>query len=433
LKALLIGGGGREHAIALSLVRSGVELVTISPNKNPGLMRISKRFYVREISSEGVLNIATKSKPDYVFIGPEGPIAAGISDLLVRDSFKVFAPTSNAARLETSKSFCREFLDRNGIEGNVESRVFTEIEKAKKYIMEEDSEIVIKPDGLTSGKGVVVQGTHFKGRDEAMKIAAEYLREKGSKLLIEKKMIGEEFSLQGFVWEKNIVFLPLVQDYKRALEGDKGPNTGGMGSISFSTRGLPFIRKNHEEKAMDIMRNIVRKMYDEGNPYSGPIYGQFMSTAEGVKLIEINARLGDPEAINALELMDESIFYAALEMAHDHIFRPRFKEKVNVVRYVVPAGYGGEVSPSYITINEEGLALKGLKIYFASVNSTGKRLKQSRSRTLALLSEDDNLEGANNKFRDAERYIRGKYYMRRDIGTTESIERKIAFMASLIA
>ncbi len=433
MKALLIGGGGRENAIAISAVLSNITLYSISHNLNPGIMGLSKRHYrIEENNKEQILKVAYRVKPDVVFIGPEDPLSNGVSDLLISQKFQVFAPSSKAAKLETSKAFLRQFMSLHNIDGNVESYTFTNFEDTKKHIENIDYKFVIKPDGLTGGKGVLVQDEHFRKKDEAIEIVARLFKNGVNKLLIERKLIGEEFSLQGFAKDDKIVFLPIVQDYKRAGENDTGSNTGGMGSISFSEEGLPFIPKDHVEKAKSIMKVIVEKMYNESEPYVGPIYGQFMSTADGPKLIEINARFGDPEAINVLDLLDDSIFDVAINMMDNNVPGLHIKDLINVVRYIVPVGYGSDPRPSVLSINEQELRKKGLKIYYASVDKKSGKLYQTRSRSLALLARGKSLDEINEQFNDFEKFIQGDYFYRRDIGTFGTVDQKIKRMTEIL-
>ncbi|MGC8645807.1 MAG: phosphoribosylamine--glycine ligase [Thermoplasmata archaeon] len=432
MRALLIGGGGREHAIGLSIVKSGTELFVVSHTKNPGLERISRRIVTgNENDREWVLSQANRIEPDYVFIGPESPLASGVSDMLTKNGFEVFAPSSSAAKLETSKSFCRNFLREKGISGNVESTAFSDMDEIEEFVKSIDYDFVIKPDGLTGGKGVLVQGIHFRGREEGAKLARAYVGEEGKTVLIEKRLIGEEFSLQAFAFGGEIFFLPLVQDYKRAFDGDVGPNTGGMGSICFSQRGLPFINREEENEAKKIMRSIVENLNDDGIRYVGPIYGGFMATSDGVKLLEINARLGDPEAINALAIMDNSIFDIAVKMLNGMRPELEFRDKINALRYVVPRGYGSDPRPSRISIDEEKMYLKGIRVFYAAVTKKGKMLQQSSSRSIALFSEGERIEDVVERFNQVERLIKGDYFMRKDIGTVASIEKKKAFMDGL--
>jgi phosphoribosylamine--glycine ligase len=434
LRVLLIGGGGREHAIGLSVVKAGGEIFTISPNRNPGLDRIAKRTILGdENDRDFVLRGAMKVKPDLVLIGPESPLASGVSDILIKNKFDVFAPSSEAARLETSKSFCRNFMTENRLDGNIEAGSFTDSREAERFIRQIDHDFVIKPDGLTGGKGVMVQGVHFNSRDDGVKIVRNYLKSKRDRVLVERKVVGEEFSLQAFVKGKKIYFLPIVQDYKRAYEGDIGPNTGGMGSICFSEKGLPFIEEGTLLKAKSILRQLVSKFSEIYAEYVGPIYGGFISTHDGPKLLEINARLGDPEAINVLSLMENSEMEVAVSMLHSSNPNLEFRNRVNVLRYVVPRGYGSDPSPSEIRIDEEGIMLRGLKLYFASVSRSGNVLKQTRSRSLALLSEGTDLEKATKRFDNIDSLIIGDYSMRNDIGSQGTMRKKKNFMRMIRA
>ncbi|MEM1996155.1 MAG: hypothetical protein QXT54_03885, partial [Thermoplasmatales archaeon] len=202
-------------------------------------------------------------------------------------------------------------------------------------------------------------------------------------------------------------------------------------SICFSTRGLPFIGDNIESEAKHILRSIVSSLNDDGIKYVGPIYGGFIATSEGAKLLEINARLGDPEAINALTLMDNSIFDIAVDMFNGIKPALEFRNKINVLRYVVPKGYGSDPHPSKISIDEERVYLKGLKIFYASVSKRGNVLHQTNSRSLAIYSEGDDLGEVVKRFDGVEDHIKGEYFMRRDIGKVEEIERKKIFMDNL--
>ncbi len=434
MRALLVGGGGREHAIGLSIVGSGTELFVIAPNKNPGLARIAKRVVVGDENDvDWVTRSAVKLKPDCVFIGLESPLASGVPDALLKKGLTVFAPSSAAARLETSKAYCRRFLGENNVEGDINSEQFTDPQRAEDFIKRIDYDFVIKPDGLTGGKGVVVQGTHFKSKEDGVRIVRDYLRSGKGSLLVEEKMTGEEFSLQAFVSGRRISFLPIVQDYKRAFEGDSGPNTGGMGSICFSERGLPFIDPSTVVKAKNILRDLVEKFSERVVEYVGPIYGGFIATADGPKLLEINARLGDPEAINVLSLMETSIVDVASEMLEGKEPKLEFRDKVNVLRYLVPVGYGSKPVPSTIQLDEAGLRSNGLRVYYASVNISGKKLKQTSSRSLALVAEGSTHSEAIQKFDGLSHLVKGDYAMRNDIGTEKMIEEKKRFMAAVIA
>lgn len=429
---LLIGGGGREHAMALSIMKDGPELYLISHNKNPGLRRISRKMLIANIDdSNAVLDYAMRIRPEIIFIGPEDPLASGVTDILIAHGFSVFAPTSKAAKLETSKTFLRTLMNEKGIKGNISSFSFTEYKKASDFIDGLDYDFVIKPDGLTGGKGVMVQGLHFRSKEEGKGIIKRYFEEGINKILIEKKEEGEEFSLQAFVNGKEIYFLPVVQDYKRAMENDLGPNTGGMGSISFSERGLPFIPESHVSEAKSILKEIVISMSDDNIDYIGPIYGQFMATRSGPKVIEINARLGDPEAINVLSLMNDSLFSVGLSILNGANVTPEFRDSVNILRYVVPLGYGENPKPSRLSVDEKGIVMKGLKLVYASVNASGKAIVQTRSRSLGLLAEGRSIDEAVRKFDQIEHLIQGSFFMRHDIGTPQLIERKMKYMEGL--
>ena len=234
VNVLLIGSGAREHAIAETFKKNkDVELYSFMKSKNPGIDSLAKDVMIGSYSDlESIKNFAEKNNVELAFIGPEDPLNEGVVDALQDIGINAIGPTKLMARLETSKSFTRELLAKYKIEGNPKFKIFTkENINEIKYFLNEIEGIVVKPDGLTGGKGVKVQGDHFDTKEEALAYCKEVL---GSHLsvVVEEKLDGEEFSLQCLTDGKTVIATPPVQDHKRAYDGDKGPNTGGMGAFS---------------------------------------------------------------------------------------------------------------------------------------------------------------------------------------------------------
>lgn len=427
MKILVVGGGGREHAITRALTcNSGVRIFSVMARKNPGIARLAERVLLEnETNIPEIVRFATENALDVAVIGPEAPLEAGIVDHLEAAGIPCVGPTRAAAQLETDKAFCRRLMERHGIAGCPAYRVCHDPEEARRFIEAYDGDLAIKPIGLTGGKGVRIMGEHV---DVAG--AVEYVRELGGDVVLEERLLGEEFTLQAFVDGEHLVPMPLVQDHKRAYEGDVGPNTGGMGSYSMPDHMLPFVTRSNYEKALRIMEDTVAAMRDEGTPYRGILYGQFMNTRDGPRVIEFNARFGDPEAMNVLSLL-ESDFPAIVrhliegDLAPSHV---RFANQATVCKYLVPEGYPeAPVTHAPLTIGDYGDAL----LYYATVEEQDGTLYTRRSRTLAFVGRGETLEEAEAIAETAASSVSGRVFHRRDIGTRELLERRCRHMKEI--
>ena len=262
-------------------------------------------------------------------------------------------------------------MKKYGIEGCPAYEVFTDEGPAYAFI-EKLGDVAVKPAGLTEGKGVKVMGDQLPDI-EAAKAYTSMLLEKGS-VVIEERLIGEEFSLQAFVDGKSLVFVPAVQDHKRAYEGDLGPNTGGMGSYTDAEELLPFMLSEDLEKAKQIMKSTVKALYEETKTeYMGILYGQFILTATGPKVVEFNARFGDPEAMNIIPIIETDFVEIMLVMVKGTLGKlpVKFSKKATVCKYAVPAGYpDNPEKDSEVIIEDLGKAL----VYYASVYEKGRKI-----------------------------------------------------------
>jgi phosphoribosylamine--glycine ligase len=440
LKVLVVGGGAREHAICDVVYRSkNVELYSVMNNLNPGIQQLSKDFFQeKETNIKNVVDYAKSKNIDLVLVGPEAPLEAGIVNELNKAGITACSPTKEAARIETDKEWMRYLLKKYNIPGQLQCKTFTDGKKAKIYIEDLDGEVAIKPIGLTGGKGVRVSGDHFNGVDEGLKYVKEVINKKiggMAKVLIEEKAIGEEFTLQAFSDRHTILPLHAVQDHKRLLPEDKGPNTGGMGSYSCNDGLLPFLSKSDYEEGATILQKIVEALNKEGCPYIGPIYGQFMLTVNGPKIIEINARFGDPEAMNVLPLLESNFIDLCKAMIDGNLSakKLKLKKKSTVCKYVVPEGYGVKsMVGEKIFIDEEGIKSTGSMLFYASVNKDNDIVKTTSSRSLAVVGISDTLIDAENICEQALYYIRGDHiFIRHDIGTQKLIEKRIKHMVEL--
>lgn len=434
---LLIGGGAREHAIGQALVDSGAELSVVMKNENPGLARLATNTHVGSEKAPSL--IVEKAKAwgvDIAISGPEGPIASGVTDALAQAGIRVASPTQKAGRIETDKAWMRRVMKKHDVPGAIKNRHFTHAQGLRSFI-EELGDIAVKPIGLTGGKGVKVTGEHLDDTEEALEYATEILTSGygGGEVVIEEKLVGEEFTIQCFTDGDTLAPTPPVQDHKRAFEGDEGPNTGGMGSYSGPNATLPFLTERDHQEAIRIVDGIVGALKKEGHRYVGPIYGQFMLTEEGPKVIEVNARFGDPEAMNTIPLLETSLTRIVDAMTRQRLDKLdlRFSEEATVVKYVVPRGYGTNPSEDVkVHVDEDAIEATGARLYYASCNPTEGGVTTTTSRTLAVVGIAETLQEANEQAEDALEHIQGdEIYIRHDIGTDDLVTRRIAHMRAL--
>jgi phosphoribosylamine--glycine ligase len=435
---LVVGHGAREHVIGEALVNGGAELFAFMSSKNAGLDRLSKnRIKVHsETDFKEIIEFCKTSRIDFAVIGPESPLCVGIVDALESNGFPCVGPKIEAAQIEGSKIFMRNLLEKFKIPSNVIGKSFNSMNGVEDFIDQQgEQNIVVKPDGLTGGKGVKVYGDHLFSKEDILQYCEKLLNE-NRQFILEEKIEGEEFTLQTFVDGENIKGSPLVQDHKRAYEEDEGPNTGGMGSYSIETHLLPFVNKEDIEDALRDMKNVVAAIKAEtGVKYKGFLYGQFMKTASGIKLIEFNARLGDPEAMNILPILKTNfvdICQAIIDGTLDNI-EIEYEQKATVCKYLAPEGY--PVSPKSdqkVHIDQEKLSQIGAKYYYASVNKEGGEIFTTTSRAMGVLGIADSLKEAEEIAESGVGAIEGNLFHRKDVGTPNLLQKRIDHMKSLL-
>jgi phosphoribosylamine--glycine ligase len=437
LNVLAVGGGGREHAIVEALRRSGATVYSVMKNRNPGIARASHQVLLQdETRVEEVVSWAKHVGADLAVVGPEAPLGHGLVDRLEAEGVPTVGPRQNAAQIELSKEFARDLMRRHGIPGLVEYRAFDDLAEARTFLRDVEYPVVVKPIGLTGGKGVKVMGDHFETREEALEYVREVLEKRiggMSRVLIERKEEGEEFSLQAFTDGNNLAPMPAVQDYKRAYEGDEGPNTGGMGSISDADGLLPFLPRQDYDTAVDIMRRTVQALRSEGLTYRGVLYGGFILTREGPKILEFNARFGDPEAMNVLPILKDSFLEVCWSIVDGKLSdRVAFERRATVCKYVVPQGYGtSPLAGEEVLVDEEGIRTEGAILYYASVDERDGRIFTTTSRALAVVGVADDLATAESMAEGALSHVKGKVYMRHDIGKAWTLDKKVQRMMAL--
>ena len=433
MKILVVGTGAREHAICNAV--KDAELYSIMSNKNPGISRISKFQISSEKDIKGVKKFALKNKIDIAIIGPEAPLEMGIVDELQKSGIGCVGPTMAAARIETDKAFMRDLFETHNIDGSIVYKVFDNIKDTSDFIDEFGQDVVVKPVGLTGGKGVKIVGEHLEDGEAAKKYVREIIENKisgYSQVVIEEKLIGEEFTVQAFVDGDKIVPMPAAQDHPHAYEGDQGPITGGMGSYSDKDGLLPFLDKKSYDQSVKIMQNTVKAVKNEVGPYKGILYGQFMLCKEGPKIVEYNARFGDPEAMNVLPLLETDFVDLCHGIIDGNLKRASFESKATVCKYIVPKGYpeSGQAD-QILDVNESKINEESGLVYYAAVNQKDNKIYTSASRALGLVGIGDSIAVAEEICENVTKYVKGEVYHRRDVGTADLIQKRIKHMETI--
>lgn len=434
MKVLVVGTGAREHAIADAL-KDDVELYAYMSKVNPGISKIAEYEIGDEGEVEKVAEFALKNDIDIAFIGPEAPLEKGIVDELEKNGIKCVGPCKDAARIETDKSFMRKLFEDHDIEGSLVYKVFDNTDDLNEFLDNFDKEVVVKPVGLTGGKGVKIVGDHLKDNEEAKEYSAEVIdNEIGgfAQVIIEERLIGEEFTIQAFCDGKNLAPMPAAQDHPHAFEGDKGAITGGMGSYSDKNGLLPFLSQEDYDKAVAIMQNTLNAIAEETEPYKGVLYGQFMLTAEGPRLIEYNARFGDPEAMNVLPLLKTPLSEVCEKIVNEELDSVEFENKASVCKYIVPDGYPEtEHAGEIIEVDEAAIEELGAKVFYAAVSQEDDGIHLSGSRALGIVASGDTIEEAEEIAEKACSYIKGNVYHRTDVGTKDLVEKRVEHMKEI--
>jgi phosphoribosylamine--glycine ligase len=365
-------------------------------------------------------------------LGPEAPLAAGVADALWAAEIPVVGPTQSLARIESSKGFARELLAKYRIPGNPFFQRFDLLDGVRDVLERYASRHVIKDDGLAGGKGVKVCGDHLLSLEDSLAFCRELVAH-GHPFVVEEKVEGEEFSLMSFCDGKNLQHMPAVQDHKRAYEGDKGPNTGGMGTYTDADHKLPFLKDADIAAAQEINQSVAAALAEEcGAPYQGILYGGFMATKNGVKLIEYNARFGDPESLNLLTLL-ETDFVEICRAIVDKTLADvdvRFSPKASVCKYVVPEGYPDHPRKGDAVLLPAELP-EGVSMFLSAVDVKDGELIATGSRTVAIVGTGASIGEAEALCERVVRQIPGPFFHRTDIGTGTAIARRVEHMKAV--
>jgi phosphoribosylamine---glycine ligase len=438
-RILVVGKDARTDAIAAACKASPSrpELFALSELRIPGLVDkcVDVRVVPTLVDPSDLERLCRELKPDLVIVGPEEPLEAGYVDCLDEMRIPAFGPAKDLAAIESSKSWARWLLDKYDIPGNPQYRTFDGDDSLRSY-MEELGSFVVKPDGLTAGKGVKVFGEHLHTIDEAMAYALEVLNSGHTRVQIEERLEGQEFSLQTITDGESVVHCPLVQDHKRAEEGDTGPNTGGMGSYSCADFSLPFLTDADVLQAHTISEKVIEAIgLETGRPYKGVLYGGFIATADDVGLIEYNARFGDPEAMNVLPILDADFAELCFAVAEGTLGDARwsFQPRATVCKYVVPENYPEKSALTRLDISSSEMDAFGARWFWAACEQRGEEISMTSSRTGAFVGIGNSLNEAEAAAEQAaQEFEQGRPVRhRRDIGTEALVRKRIEHMQAL--
>lgn len=428
---LIIGSGAREHAIARAIAASSKphQLYCYGSGPNPGILPLCLGYQVGSLHEpRAIADYARAHAVDFAIVGPEAALAAGVVDALHQKGINAIGPSQKSAQIESSKGFTRDLMQKYKVPGAPRYQRFTAVNaEAHKFLQALGEDFVVKADGLMSGKGVKISGEHLADHAEAI----AFCQELNSPFVLEEKLRGVEFSLLSFSDGKNLIHMPPVQDHKRAYSGDIGPNTGGMGSYTMADHSLPFLDPEDVLAAQEINEAAVTALQTELNEqYQGILYGGFMKTAGGVKLIEYNARFGDPEAINLLGLLESDfidICHAMINgsLNEDHV---KFKKQASVCKYLVPKGYPDAPERGLLDISQVNHLDR---LYYAGVEQAEQGLLMTGSRAIAVLGVADDLQLAEQQAESTLNQIAGPAFHRPDIGTCALVNQRIEIINQL--
>jgi phosphoribosylamine--glycine ligase len=430
MNILVIGTGAREHALAWKLAqRPDVKIYNFGPTTNPGIAQLAQavgRGAVTDVVA--VVEWAQQYPIDFAWIGPEDPLAAGIVDALEGFGIACIGPTQRLAQLESSKSFTRELVDKYEINASPAYQIFTSLEGIEDFCIALHDNFVVKPDGLTGGKGVKVMGEQLDSRQEALQYCAEILSTGHASVIIEEKLVGQEFSLMSFSDGKTLVHMPVVQDHKRALVNDEGLNTGGMGSYSDSNHSLPFLTDQDIITAQQINEQVLQAVQMEYHEeYKGVLYGGFMAVRNGVRLIEYNVRFGDPEVMNLMSVLKTDLALIGEAIVNRTLDRlaVEFTKQASVCKYIVPEGYPANPVKNAV-LDVSAVDTSKVNIFYGSVDQTEQGLVAQGSRTAAIVGVGATIAEAEQMVEQEIQKIKGPFFHRSDIGTKQLIEKRIA-------
>jgi len=416
MRVLIIGSGGREHALSWKVARSGkAEKIYCAPG-NGGTAQEGENIPLKDSDVAGLVSFAKGNVIDFVIPGPELPLTLGVVDAMTQAGIRCFGPSQWCAQLEGSKAFAKDIMQKAGVP-TAACGVFTELEAAKAFVEEKGAPIVIKADGLAAGKGVVVAQTKEEALEALDQIMGGVFGAAGSRVVIEEFLVGEEVSLLAFCDGKTALPLPSAQDHKAVFDGDTGPNTGGMGAYS----PAPILPDSELEKMTDlVIRPVIKHLAGENHPFVGVLYAGLMMTKDGPKVLEYNVRFGDPECQPLLMRLDGDLVKIMLSCTRGNLdpslvtFSPKSALGVVVAAEGYPESYDRGMP---ITGLKEAESEDGVKVFHSGTKFSGGQVLSDGGRVLCVTALGDGLKDAQDRaYRAVNRITMPKSFHRTDIG-----------------
>lgn len=420
MKVLVIGGGGREHAVCKKLSESkDVTQILCAPG-NAGIAQVARCIpEVKATDIEGIVALAKNEKVDFVCVTPDDPLALGCVDRLEEEGIPAFGPTAYAAQMEASKIFSKNLMRKYRIP-TAKCEIFTEMDKALAYLDTQEAPIVVKADGLALGKGVVVAATIEEAKNAVIEMmeGGKFGRS-GARVLIEECMVGREVTVLCFCDGKTIRPMPASQDHKRVFDGDKGPNTGGMGAFAPSPLYTEEIAERTEK---EILLPTLNAMNSEGFTFKGVLYVGLMLTKDGPKVVEYNARFGDPETQVVLPLLESDLFAIMRAVREGRLAETDIHWKKESAACIVLAsgGYPEKYESGKLISGLEDAETAGATVYHAGTKKTDAGYVTAGGRVLGVTALGDTLADAvHSAYAAAEKIHFEGAHMRRDIGSRD--------------
>lgn len=430
-KVLVVGSWAKEQATIENIVNiAGLKAYAYMDTPNPGIMGLVNDYKIGELKDiKNIVDYADSISADLVLITTASPLAVGLVDSLRDKGIEVFGPTRSAARLECDKAFARQLMAKYCPEAVPEFGIFDSAETAIDFAREHSWQVAVKYIGLAEGLGVKVFGDQLKDESQVQEHIRKILdsgKTGKARVIVEELIQGEEFTMQCLVDNDNIIPTPAVQDFKKLLPGDKGPNTASMGSYADRGMLLPFMNSSDYDNAIKIIKATLKGFRDQtGDTCQGFLYGQFILTEKGIKLVEYNFRPGDPEWINTMIAFKGSLVDIIKTLFEGKTCQWQFLGKASVCKYIVPKDYPEKLN-SILPISFKEKAVKdiGARLYYSCGRSEDGMFYPGSERGIAIAASADTIEDANNIVEQAVSTVKGEFFYRQDIGSAEQIKEK---------
>ena len=392
MKVLVIGSGGREHAIVEALSRSPRKPKIYAAPGNAGIAALAECVAIKDTEADKLLAFAQENDIELTVVGPEAALAVGVVDKFRAAGLKIFGPTKAATEIESSKDFAKRLMKKYDVP-TADYATFSDFDEALAYVRKGSLPTVLKYDGLAAGKGVVIATTMEEAEATLCDMLLDTKFGEG-RVVIEEFLTGEEFSLMCFVAGNKICPMPVAQDHKRAYDNDEGPNTGGMGAYT----ELPFVSAEDHEYAMtNIMQRVADAMVAEGTPFTGVLYGGLMKTPQGIKVIEFNARFGDPETEVVLPRLKSDAINVFTAVANNEQPEAEWTDEATLGIVLASKGYPGDYQKGFVI---EGTERVESKIYHMGTAMKEGNLVTAGGRVMIVVASAPTLKEAQMKARE---------------------------------